>query len=40
MKQPDLPPIPKAMASKTWKPVFVAGAFFAWGLLVYSLYFL
>ena len=40
MKKAELPPIPKQMAGKAWKHVFVSGAFFAWGLLVYSLYFM
>ncbi len=39
MRKSDLPPIPKQLAGRAWKYVFVSGAFFAWGLLIYSLYF-
>ena len=38
MKPLELPPIPAAMAGKQWKIVYMAGAFLAWGLLVYGLY--
>ena len=40
MREPDVPPIPKMMATKGWKYVYMGGAFFAWGLLVYALYFI
>ena len=39
MPQMDVPPIPKTMATRPWKYVYIGGAFFAWGLLVYALYF-
>lgn len=39
MRELDAPPIPKMMATKAWKYFYVGGAFFAWGLLVYALYF-
>ncbi len=38
MRKSDLPPIPKQLAGRVWKYVFVSGAFFAWGLLLYGLY--
>ena len=39
MRKPDIPPIPKSMASPPFKIVYVAGAFAAWGILAYGLYF-
>ncbi len=39
MRDLDIPPIPKAMTGKGWRNVYVAGAVFSWGLLVYALYF-
>lgn len=38
MKRFEPPPLPREMAGRAWKVVFVCGACFAWGLLVYGLY--
>jgi hypothetical protein len=39
MRNLDVPPIPKEMASRSWRNFIIVGACLSWGLLVDALYF-